>query len=98
MTIVAEPVTYLTVADARQLMDRHEVGALIGVSGDTVLRYLNASKAGGRYEEHPFPTPRAEFDGRPAWTAEQSDDIVAWAAARPGQGAGGGRPAHREHV
>jgi hypothetical protein len=70
-----------------------EIAALIAVAPDTLRSYRTLSKPGGRYEAHPFPRPDRMFGRTPVWTEDQYAEIRAWAAARPGQGAGGGRPA-----
>lgn len=72
------------------------VAGILGVKPETLRFYRAHSKPGGRYEQHPFPAPDYDLDGRPAWKAEREQEIIDWAANRPGQGAGGGRPTQRK--
>lgn len=74
---------YLTLADLAELLD---------VKPNTVSFYRAHSKPGGRYADHPFPTEDRVIARSPVWLAERADEIKAWDAGRPGQGAGGGRP------
>lgn len=77
---------YLTTADLAELL---------GVKPAT-LRFLRAqSKPGGRYAADPFPEPDLTIARSPAWKSERADEIKAWNARRPGQGMGGGQPAHK---
>ncbi|WP_410633851.1 hypothetical protein [Amycolatopsis sp. cmx-4-83] len=41
---------------------------------------------------HPFPEPDVVIGRTPGWAPGRKAEIEQWAAARPGQGAGGGRP------
>lgn len=74
------------------MLDRTAVAALIGVQPKTISQYLTESHEGGRYATHPFPKPDGYIGKGPWWRRERKAEIKAWAAARPGQGAGGGRP------
>jgi hypothetical protein len=74
------------------MLDRTAVAALIGVQPKTISQYLTESREGGRYAKHPFPMPDGHIGKGPWWRRERERDIKAWAAARPGPGAGGGRP------
>lgn len=81
-------------SDERDL-DRAAVAALLGVEPDTITNYLNQSREGGRFAGHPFPAPDFKAGRSPVWRAERRAELIAWAQARPGRGAGGGQPAHR---
>jgi hypothetical protein len=63
-------------------MDRASVGALFGVSAQAVAKWQV------RYD---FPAPDIELGDRklPGWLPSRIDEIRAWHAARPGQGAPG---------
>jgi hypothetical protein len=74
---------YLTLADLAELLD---------VKPNTVSFLRTHSKPGGRYAGDPFPEPDRTIARSPVWLAERADEIKAWNARRPGQGAGGGRP------
>jgi hypothetical protein len=63
------------------LVDTSGAAALLGVEPTSVTRY--------RARREGFPEPLRHFGGAPVWTREQ---ILDWAASRPGRGAGGGRP------
>lgn len=71
------------------------------ISKTTVWSYLEKSKPGGRYADPsrppgPVPTPEASRGThRPMWFAEQEQALRNWWRAKPGPGAGGGRP--RKH-
>lgn len=77
-----------------------DVAALLGegVKPKTVSQYLAESRTGlgrdgkrkGRYADHPFPEPDGRVGRAPWWRLERRAEILAWAAERPGQGAGGG--------
>lgn len=75
-----------TMTERRQL-DRAAVAALLGVEPGTITRYRDPNRGEN------FPEPDG-FVGRSPWW--WSDRIEAWRDARPGRGAGGGRPWHRE--
>lgn len=77
---------YLTNADLAQLL---------GVKPATIRFFRTHSKPGGRYADDPFPSEDLTIARSPAWKAERADEIKAWNARRPGQGVGGGRPAHK---
>lgn len=72
------------------------LAALLGVKAATIRHYRTDSRPGGRYAEHPFPEPSGHLGQTPYWDPGRDGEILAWAAKRPGQGMGGGRPAHRE--
>jgi hypothetical protein len=75
------------------VLNRDAVAALLGLKPKSISQYLTESRPGGRYERHPFPAPDGTIGRAPWWHPKREDEIRAWAAARPGQGAGGGRPA-----
>jgi hypothetical protein len=79
------------------ILDRAAVARLIGVEPETISNYLNQSKPGGRYADHPFPEPDGYVGRSPGWRPERANEIRAWADGRPGQGVGGGQPAHRHN-
>jgi hypothetical protein len=74
------------------VLSRQAVAVILGVQPKTISQYLVESKAGGRYATHPFPAPDGYIGRGPWWRRERESEIRGWAAARPGQGAGGGRP------
>lgn len=74
-------------------LDLEAVGKLIGVKGTTVSSYLQRSKPGGIYADHPFPDPSDHLGRSPWWHPDRAPEIKAWADNRVGQGAGGGRKA-----
>lgn len=74
------------------VLDRTAVGALIGVSGYTVSRYLVDSRDGRRYAGHPFPAPNGHIGKSPWWHPDRRAEIEEWARTRVGAGTGGGRP------
>lgn len=89
--------------DDAELMDRHEFGAHIGISGRSVSTYLSESipGSGGRYDpqrgREPFPAPYVRKGsgpggGKPYWHPSQVPALVVWDEGRVGQGAGGGKP------
>lgn len=70
-----------------------------GIKPKTVSQYLSESRqeprpdgTKRRYADHPFPAPDGRVGRAPWWRRERRAEILAWAAERPGQGAGGGRP------
>lgn len=73
-----------------------DVARLLGVKPATIRHYRADSLPGGRYAEHPFPAPDGKLGAAPYWRAERDEEIRKWAADRPGQGAGGGRPVRRQ--
>ena len=84
-------------------MNRDDVAQLLGpdIKGKTVSTYLYESRATvgkgakerrGRYAGHPFPAPDGYQGKSPWWHKKRRMEILTWAAERPGQGAGGGRP------
>jgi hypothetical protein len=83
-----------------------EVAELLGsgVKPKTVSQYLLESRAEigktvkrkGRYADHPFPEPDGRIGRAPWWLPSRRTEILTWAAERPGQGVGGGRPRSSE--
>jgi hypothetical protein len=80
-----------------------DVATLLGptIKPKTVSTYLTESREQvgkgararrGRYASHPFPVPDGTVGRAPWWRLERADEIRQWAADRPGQGVGGGRP------
>lgn len=61
-----------------------DVARELGVARNTVAVWR------GRYPD--FPAPDVTVGGAPGWLESRLDEIRAWRSARPGQGAGGGRP------
>lgn len=59
-----------------------DVAGLLGVKRDTVVRW--------RFRYDDTPEPDGHRGRSPFWT--DPDAWTRWAAARPGRGAGGGRP------
>jgi hypothetical protein len=89
--------------DDAELLDRHQYGAHIGISGRSVSTYLTESipGSGGRYDpkrgRKPFPAPydrkgSGPGGGKPRWHPSQVPALIEWDEARVGQGSGGGRP------
>ena len=72
-------------------MDLAAVGELLGVRGTTVSSYLQRSKPGGFYADHPFPVPNDHIARSPWWHPNRTQEILDWAQGRAGQGKGGGR-------
>lgn len=72
--------------DDDSVLDTVSVGRILGVSAQTVVRYLNESKPGKRYGNHPFPTPDGRGRGRLFWLPAREADIKAWNAGRAGTG------------
>lgn len=68
------------------VLDRAAVAALLGISPDSVTRYLQHSKTGGRYADRPFPLPDGRVGRGPWWSANRRSELVEWANSRPGQG------------
>jgi hypothetical protein len=76
-----------------------EIGELFGVSGHTVdvwRRRYGLNRTAAEIAKAPtFPEPDMVLGvSRPnaGWLPEREAELRAWHAARPGQGAGGGRP------
>lgn len=67
------------------ILDMEAVGALFGVPASTVARWRIRYK-----DSHPCPEPAGHVGRSPYWTDAQA--WKTWEAARPGRGAGGGRP------
>ncbi|MFB6392708.1 hypothetical protein [Polymorphospora lycopeni] len=82
----------MVTADGLPVLDRKAVAELLGLEPKSISQYLFESRPGGRYEHHPFPAPDDRIGRAPWWRPERADEIREWAANRPGQGAGGGRP------
>ena len=61
------------------LLDTEGVARLLAVRRETISAYLSRGY---------LPAPAGRIAGGPVWDRSQ---ILAWVAARPGQGAGGGR-------
>ena len=74
------------------MLDRSAVAAILGVQPKTISQYLVESRGEGRYAERPFPAPDGYIGRGPWWRLERETEIRRWAAERPGQGVGGGRP------
>lgn len=70
----------------KDALDTAAVGRILDVSAKTVVRYLNESKPGKRYEKHPFPAPDGRGRGRLFWLAGRETDIKAWDTGRVGTG------------
>lgn len=68
------------------ILDRSAVAELLGVAPKTISQFLVESKPGGRYSEHPFPTPDGRIGRGPYWLAARRQDIVEWDESRPGRG------------
>lgn len=68
-----------------------DVAALLGVQPSTVRMLRAKSRPGHRFAADPFPEPDIVIARSPAWSEDRTDEILAWSARRPGQGAGGGR-------
>lgn len=69
-----------------------DVATLLGIQPSAVRSLRAESKPGRRYSGDPFPEPDLVIARSPAWSEDRTDEILAWSARRPGQGAGGGRP------
>ena len=82
-----EPPKYLSIV---------EVAQRLGLGEKTIRNYHQAA-ARHRREKTPkpgdFPEPDDVRGRSPGWLPETVDT---WLASRPGQGAGGGRPWHRD--
>lgn len=82
------------------VLDRTAVAEILGVQPKSVSQYLVESRPAdpevgrraGRYATHPFPAPDGYIGKGPYWRLERAAEIRTWAASRPGQGVGGGRP------
>jgi len=64
-----------------------EIGEWFEVSHRTVALWRRRYVA-----DHPFPEPDVVIGRTPGWSPARESEIRAWERARPGQGAGGGRP------
>jgi hypothetical protein len=73
------------------VLTAEQVGNALGVTRDTVIRYLWESQGHGRrYSGNPFPAPKGTIGRSPYWLADQLVALAEWHARRPGRGAGGG--------
>ncbi|GAA3251710.1 hypothetical protein [Nonomuraea helvata] len=70
--------------EAKRYLSKDNIGAMFGVSGATVGKWLT------RYADtdHPTPEPAAWIGDTPGWT--DANAWKAWKLALPGRGAGGG--------
>lgn len=66
-------------------LDMAAIGAWFGVPAATVSQWRS------RYTD--FPAADAVIGRTPGWAPSREAEIRRWEAARPGRGAGGGRPA-----
>ncbi len=80
------------------LLTTANVADLLGVKPATIRLYRTSSRPGGRYEQHPFPEPDDHVGINPVWMAGRKEEILKWAATRPGQGKGGGQPAQKRNA
>ena len=79
---ISEQVAYLALGwEWAQPLDLADAADHLGLSYATLRRY--------RSQDASFPAPDVTVGQSPAWWATTLD---AWQAARPGRGAGGGRP------
>lgn len=76
-------------------MDRAAVAAFLGYSVKSISQFLTESREGGRYFDNKFPAPDGYIGRGPWWDKDRKPEFLAWKARRPGQGRGGGRPAHK---
>jgi hypothetical protein len=68
-------------------VDMVEIGSWFNIGHRAVATWRS------RYaDSHPFPEPDVVIGRTPGWSPDRRAEIEQWAAARPGQGAGGGRP------
>ena len=68
-------------------VDMVEIASWFGISHRAVANWRT------RYADgHPFPEPDVLIGRTPGWARDRKAEIETWEAARPGQGAGGGRP------
>ena len=86
------------------VLTRDAVAELLGLTPKSISTYLTESRETvgvgakarrGRYADHPFPAPDDYIGRGPWWHPARKDELLKWAASRPGQGAGGGRPANK---
>lgn len=68
-----------------------DLAMAFGIESRTISQYRWMSRAGGRYEGHPFPSPDGYVGRSPVWNRSRRQELQAWFDGRPGQGAGGGR-------
>ncbi|HEX5543662.1 MAG TPA: hypothetical protein VFX60_19265 [Micromonospora sp.] len=64
------------------------VAELLGLSPRSMRTTITRAKN----TDNPFPAPDGHIGGRRWWHPSRKGEILAWKAARPGPGAGGGRP------
>lgn len=74
---------FLTIAD---------VGALGGVTAQTVSKYLQRSKPDRPYAADPFPAPDDRNGKWPWWALEREVEIREWFARQQDRSGVGGRP------
>ena len=68
-------------------VDMVEIGTWFSVGHRTVSTWR------ARYADtHPFPKPDVVIGRTPGWAPGRRGEIRDWESARPGRGAGGGRP------
>lgn len=72
-------------------LDRADLGAWFGVSGDAVRKWQERYAAEGA-PYRAFPAPDVILGGTPGWSPRREPEIRGWYAGKPGRGAGGGRP------
>lgn len=78
-------------------LGREDIGRWFGVSGDAVRKWQERyGQDGGGGGYRPFPAPDVILGGTPGWSPHRETEIHAWHAAKPGRGAGGGRPRKRQ--
>lgn len=86
MTHNIEGMTAPTLLDVRGIADR------LGLSPKTILNYHQTAerrRREGAARPYDFPPPDLLFGRSPVW---KLGTIRSWQRARPGRGAGGGRP------
>ena len=61
------------------LLDSTAVGALLGITAETVRRYLYESSAPGRrYSNNPFPAPDGRVGHSVYWVSSRALEIQDW--------------------
>jgi hypothetical protein len=72
-------------------VDMVEIATWFNVSHRAVANWRS------RYaDSHPFPEPDVVIGRTPGWSRDRKPEIELWEAARPGSGAGGGRPRRKD--
>jgi hypothetical protein len=71
------------------------VGKILGLTPDTVTRYMRESLPDGRYASHPFPDPDGRLGNSPYWLPDRTAEIYNWGVTRIGRGVGGGPKTRR---